>query len=101
MTTKIDLTKMGTYLIMGLLATLICMFVNLFLRNSAFDLLISIVTIIIFVGLTAYDVQKINRLSLSGLIPEENLPIYGALELYLDFINIFIEILRLFGKNRD
>ena len=62
-------------------------------------MILSIVTVLIFLGLTAYDVQKIQRLE--GIIPEENLPIYGALELYLDFINIFIELLKFFGKAKD
>lgn len=98
-TTKLDLTKMGSYLIIGLIGVIICSFVNIFLKSSGFEMLLSIITIIIFLGLTAYDIQKIKRLE--GIIPEENLPIYGALELYLDFINIFIELLRFFGKAND
>lgn len=98
-TTKLDLTKMGSYLIIGLIGVIICSFVNIFLKSSEFEMLLSIITIIIFLGLTAYDIQKIKRLE--GIIPEENLPIYGALELYLDFINIFIELLRFFGKAND
>lgn len=98
-TTKLDLTKMGSYLIIGLIGVILCSIVNVFLKSSGFEMLLSIITIIIFLGLTAYDVQKIQRLE--GIIPEENLPIYGALELYLDFINIFIELLRFFGKAND
>ena len=98
-TTKMDLTKMGSYLIIGLIGVILCSIVNIFLKSSGFELILSIITIIIFLGLTAYDIQKIQRLE--GIIPEENLPIYGALELYLDFINIFIELLRFFGKAND
>ena len=98
-TTKMDLTKMGSYLIIGLFGVIICSIVNIFLKSTGFELILSIITIIIFLGLTAYDIQKIQRLE--GIIPEENLPIYGALELYLDFINIFIELLRFFGKAND
>ena len=98
-TTKLDLTKMGSYLMIGLIGVILCSIVNVFLKSSGFEMLLSIITIIIFLGLTAYDVQKIQRLE--GIIPEENLPIYGALELYLDFINIFIELLRFFGKAND
>ncbi|MBR3230248.1 MAG: Bax inhibitor-1/YccA family protein [Bacilli bacterium] len=98
-TTKLDLTKMGNYLIIGLLGVILCSIVNIFLKSSGFELILSIITIIIFLGLTAYDIQKIQRLE--GIIPEDNLPIYGALELYLDFINIFIELLRFFGKAND
>ncbi len=98
-TTKLDLTKIGSYLIIGLFGVIICSIVNIFLKSSGFEMLLSVITVIIFLGLAAYDVQKIQRLE--GIIPEENLPIYGALELYLDFINIFIELLKLFGKARD
>lgn len=98
-TTKLDLTKIGSYLIIGLFGVILCSIVNIFIKSSGFEMLISIVTVIIFLGLTAYDIQKIQRLE--GVIPEENLPIYGALELYLDFINIFIELLKLFGKAKD
>lgn len=97
--TKFDLTKIGNYLIIALIGVILCSIINLFIKSTGFELLLSVVTIIIFLGLTAYDIQKIQRLE--GIIPEENLPIYGALELYLDFINIFIELLKFFGKARD
>ncbi len=97
--TKIDLGKFGTYLLMALFALIVCILINLFLNNSTFDLIISYVTVLVFIGLTAYDMQKIKRLSEMGL--GENIAILGALELYLDFINIFIELLRLFGKSDD
>lgn len=98
-TTKLDLTKIGNYLIIGLFGVILCSVINIFLKSSSLELILSIVTVIIFLGLTAYDIQKIQRLE--GIIPEENLPIYGALELYIDFINIFIELLKFFGKARD
>ena len=97
-TTKLDLTKLGTYLYMALLAAIISMLINFFIGNSTFDMIICIVTLIIFMGITAYDIQKIKRLSDSSL-PEENLIIYGALELYLDYINIFLHLLQLFGND--
>lgn len=97
--TKFDLTKIGNYLIIGLIGVILCSIVNVFIKSTGFELLLSVVTTVIFLGLTAYDIQKIQRLE--GIIPEENLPIYGALELYLDFINIFIELLKFFGKARD
>ena len=97
--TKVDLTKFGTYLFMGLLAIIIVSIINIFVGNQMLDLIISVVIILIFIGVTAYDIQKIKHMSNSS-IPEENLAIYGALELYLDFINIFLNLLRLFGDDR-
>ena len=97
--TKVDLTKFGTYLFMGLLATIVVSIINIFVANQMLDLIISVVIILIFIGVTAYDIQKIKNMSNSS-IPEENLAIYGALELYLDFINIFLNLLRLFGDDR-
>lgn len=99
--TKADLSKVGTYLFMALIGVIICTIVNIFLNNSTFDLMISCLTVVVFVGLTAYDVQKIIRLESFSMIPEENLAIYGALQLYLDFINLFLELLKLFGNDRD
>ncbi len=98
-TTKIDLSKLGTYLLMMLLGIIICSIINIFLGNSTFDLVISCISIIIFLGYIAYDVQKIKRLN--GFLAEDNLAVIGAFELYLDFINIFIDLLRLFGKADD
>lgn len=99
--TKIDLTKIGSYLFMALLAIIICTIINIFLNSTSFDLFLSIIIIIVFIGFTAYDVQRLKRLSGTGIINEENLAIYGALELYLDFINLFLELLRLFGSSHD
>lgn len=99
-TTKVDLTKVGFYLMMALIGAIIVMIVNIFLNNPRVDTFISIVCLIVFIGITAYDVQKIKALESSGL-PEDNLAIYGALDLYLDFINIFLHLLQFFGKSDD
>lgn len=99
--TKLDLTKIGTYLMMALFAVIICFLINLFVDNNSFDLILSIISILVFIGFTAYDVQKIKRLSEEDLIPEDNLSIIGALNLYLDYINIFLDLLRIFGNSRD
>lgn len=97
--TKLDLTKIGTILLMLLLGVVICTIVNMFLNNSMFELVVSCISIVIFLGFVAYDIQKIKKLSLE--IEDENkLAIIGALELYLDFINIFLDLLRIFG-DRD
>ena len=97
--TKMDLSKLGTYLFMALIALIICIIVNLFVGNGTFDLIINWVCLLIFVGFTAYDIQKIKRLCDSTT--NENIAIIGALELYLDFINIFISLLDIFGGSRD
>lgn len=99
--TKLDLTKIGTYLIIALIGSIICYAINMFLHIEMLYTILSIVGVIVFTGLTAYDVQKIKQIESSGLIPIENLPIYGALQLYLDFINLFIKLLELFGKRRN
>jgi FtsH-binding integral membrane protein len=102
--TKIDLTKVGTYLAVGLFGLIIAMVLNLFLRSSALELLVSLVGIVIFTGLTAYDTQKIARLAKDPTAQDEatmgRLSILGALTLYLDFINLFLLLLRLFSRDR-
>ncbi|MDD6223668.1 MAG: Bax inhibitor-1/YccA family protein [bacterium] len=97
--TKIDLTKLGSLLMMVLLGIIICTIINLFLGNETFDIIISSISILIFIGFIAYDIQKIKKLE--GELPEENLAVISAFELYLDFINIFIDLLRLFGNTDD
>lgn len=97
--TKIDLSKISTFLFMGLFAIIICSLINMFIGNETFDLILTIIGIVIFLGYTAYDIQKV-KYNLDTF-PENNLAIYGALELYLDFINLFLKLLRLFGKRRD
>lgn len=98
--TSYDLGWIGTYLLMGLLGVIICTLFNVFMANSTFDLILSIITIIIFFGFTAYDVQKIKEAEASG-IDNEVVAINGAFELYLDFINIFIHLLSIIGDSRD
>ncbi len=97
-TTKIDLTKVGNYFLFALLAVIIVTIVNIFVGNTTLDLIISIVCVALFVGITMYDVQKLKRLDEMGL-PTDNLAIFGALDLYLDFINIFLHLLSLFGRS--
>ena len=97
--TKIDLSKIGTFLLMILIGVIICTIVNIFLQNSTFDLILSIICIVAFLGFVAYDVQKIKHLN--GFMLEDNLAVMGAFELYLDFINIFIDLLRIFGNSDD
>lgn len=98
--TKIDLTRFGTILLMILLGIILCTVINIFLGNETFDIIICIISIIVFLGFVAFDIQKIKRLE-NSMIDRENLAIIGALELYLDFINIFLDLLRLFGDSRD
>lgn len=98
--TKIDLSKLGIYLFMALIAVIICSIINIFVRSSGFDFGLTIVCLLIFIAYIAYDIQVIKR-NLYSIDREDNLAIYGALQLYLDFINIFIRLLRLFGKGRN
>lgn len=98
--TKIDLTKLGTFLFMALIAIIIASIINIFIGSEAFNLGICILSLIIFIGYMAYDIQVIKR-GMYGSIEEENLAIFGAFQIYLDFINIFIRLLELFGKRRD
>ena len=99
--TNVDLTKIGTYFMIGLLAAIVVALLNvLIFKSTMLATGISVAVVLLFIGVTAYDVQKILRMSDSG-IAEDNIAIYGALNLYLDFINIFIHLLQLFGKGRD
>ena len=101
-TTKRDLTKLGSFLMMGLIGIIIASLVNIFMKSSMMYFVISILGVLIFVGLTAYDTQKIKNMYLASdsgeLIGKK--AIMGALTLYLDFINLFIMLLRLFGQRR-
>lgn len=102
--TKADLSKMGSIMIMGLWGIIIASVVNYFLHSNALSYIISIVSVVVFCGLTAWDIQKLKRLSEEVGIDEilkSKLGIMGALTLYLDFINLFLALLRLFGKRRD
>ncbi len=98
--TKIDLTKLGIYLFMALLGIIICSIINIFVGSETFNLGIVIVALLVFIIYIAYDIQIIKR-NLYMIPQEDNLAIYGALQLYLDFINIFLRLLQLFGKNND
>jgi len=98
--TKIDLTKFGTYLLMALFGIIICGIVNMFVGSEIFDLTIIIVSLIVFICYVAYDIQVIKR-KLYMINDEEKFAIIGALELYLDFINIFLKLIQLFGKQND
>ena len=101
-TTKRDLTKFGSFLMMGLIGIIIASLVNIFLKSSMMYFAISIIGVLIFVGLTAYDTQKIKNMyvaSDSGELVGKK-AVMGALTLYLDFINLFIMLLRLFGQRR-
>ncbi|HYI12471.1 MAG TPA: Bax inhibitor-1/YccA family protein [Thermoanaerobaculia bacterium] len=99
MVTKRDLTSWGSFFFMGLIGILICGVVNIFLKSSALGFAISLIGVFVFLGLTAYDTQKLKSYATSPTL-RENLAVYGALALYLDFINLFLMLLRLFGGNR-
>ena len=100
--TRQDLSKIGSFLFMALLGLIVCVVVNMFMHNSMFELLISGAGVLIFVGLTAWDTQVIKRMcaeadpSMMGKVAT-----MGALTLYLDFINLFLYLLRFFGSSRD
>mgnify|MGYP001335567165 FL=1 len=101
-TTKRDLTAMGSFLFMGLIGIIIASIVNIFMQSSMMYFVISVLGVLIFVGLTAYDTQKIKNMYMaydSGEVAAKK-AIMGALTLYLDFINLFIMLLRLFGARR-
>ena len=99
-TTKRDLTGIGNFLIMGLIGLIIASIVNIFLASSMLDFAISAIGVLIFVGLTAYDTQKVKESYDEGLGAEvlQKSAVMGALSLYLDFINLFLMLLRLFGS---
>ena len=101
-TTKSSLQSAGKYLMMAVIGLVIASLVNIFMRSSSLDWLISFVTVGVFTGLTAYDTQKITQAARYAQDNEDfkKVAIIGALELYLDFVNIFLALLRLFGKRR-
>jgi FtsH-binding integral membrane protein len=104
--TKKDLTSWGGFLMMGLIGIIIASLVNMFIRSSAMSMLISYIGVFVFVGLTAYDTQKLKNMAitqpagLDGAVVRKG-AILGALSLYLDFINLFLMLLRIFGQSRD
>jgi FtsH-binding integral membrane protein len=99
-TTKRDLSGLGSFLIMGLFGIIVAMLINLFLRSPAFDLAISAMGVLIFAGLTAYDTQKIKSMyfAVAGSDFHGKAIVMGALTLYLDFINMFLFLLRFMGN---
>ncbi len=101
-TTKRDLTSMGSFLMMGLLGLILAMVVNIFFQSAALYFTISIVGVLVFVGLTAWDTQKIKEMYSAGDVAEvaTKKAIYGAFQLYLDFLNLFLMLLRLMGSRR-
>ena len=103
-TTKADLTSLGKLLFMALIGIIIATVVNMFLGSSMLHLIVSYVGVAVFVGLTAYDTQKIKRMlyEADNMSEEaQKLALLGSLTLYLDFINLFLMLLRIFGNNRD
>ncbi len=101
-TTKKDLTGWGSFLFMGLIGIIIAMLVNIFLASSALDFAISVIGVLIFAGLTAYDTQRIKEMYFvgdDGTVAGRK-AVMGALSLYLDFINLFLMLLRLFGNRQ-
>ena len=103
-TTKTDLTSMGKLLFMALLGIIIASVVNMFVASSGLDLILSYVGVLVFVGLPAYAPQKIKQMCQAAPDASESsqkLALIGALSLYLDFINLFLYLLRIFGNNRD
>ena len=102
-TTRVDLSKLGTYLMMAVIGLIIAMVINLFLSSSLLDTLISMAGVLIFTALTAYDTQRIGRMAAQMSINGDaalKFGIFGALKLYLDFINMFLFVLRLTGRRR-
>ena len=102
--TKTDLSKWGNILRMALLGLIVALVVNIFLHNSMLDLIISGIGVILFTGLTAYDSQKIKTALALQEYPDENaqkIALIGALNLYLDFINLFLYLLRFFGRSNN
>ena len=104
-TTKTDLTKFGSIMFMGLIGIIIASIVNMFMHSGTMDYIISFLGVLIFTGLTAYDVQKIKRIGaqVDGNSADDSvrkMMLFGALSLYLDFINLFLFLLRFFGNRR-
>lgn len=101
-TTQTDLTRFGSLMILGLWGIIIASVVNWFLHSQALDYIISYVGVAVFIGLTAYDVQKIKQIGMSDIdgTLKSKLGLMGALSLYLDFVNLFLMLLRIFGRRR-
>lgn len=102
-TTGSDLSRFGSFLMMGLIGIIIASLVNIFLQSSGLQFAISVIGVLVFVGLTAYDTQRIKEMYLESDTREvaDKKAILGALSLYLDFINLFMMLLQLFGQRRE
>jgi len=102
-TTRRDLTGMGSFLMMGVFGLVIASFANIFIGSTALQFAVSVITVLVFTGLTAYDTQAIKESYAQNAGAESNLrlALMGALQLYLDFINIFMGLLQLLGDNRE
>ena len=100
MVTKRDLTSIGSFFMMGLFGIIICMLINVFLKSDGMSFVISILGVFIFLGLTAWDNQKLKAMATATGPQLESFAVIGALMLYLDFINLFLFMLRLFGGRR-
>jgi len=104
-TTKADLTKMGSFMMMGLFGIIIASIANIFLASSAMNFAISIIGVVVFTGLTAWDTQRIAQQYYAPMVGSGDMvgkgALMGALQLYLDFLNLFLMLLRLFGNSRD
>lgn len=100
-TTNKDLSKFGTILFATLIVALILTIVNIFIGSEGLDLILDWAILLIFAGLTVYDMNKIKYMSENYGIDQEKVAIYGAFQLYLDFINMFLRILEIFGKRRN
>jgi hypothetical protein len=98
--TKVNLNKLGIYLFIALITIIILEIINMFILNSTLDLITCILGILVFIGYIAYDIKRIMVTEDIG-VNNDNYAVYGALQLYLDFINIFIRLLELFGRDRD
>jgi len=97
--TKKNLDSMGQFMIVGLIAIIIASIINIFIGSTVLQMVISAVAIIVFLGLTAYDTQKIREDLMDN--SNEHAEVYGAMTLYLDFINLFLSLLQLFGIKKD
>lgn len=99
--TNKDLSKIGTILLVTLLIGVIISIINLFIGNSMIDIVIDWLILIVFFGITAWDMQKVRQFAESGQMSDDKVAIYCAMQLYLDFINIFLRLLQIFGSRKD
>ncbi len=99
--TNADLTKLGNICMIGLIVGLVFSLINIFVGNTILDIIITWVMLIIFCGITMYDMNKLKAIAMSGAMEADKLHIYFAMQLYLDFINLFIRLLSIMGKRRN